>query len=67
MTAQVNSENHQDDTTTNIRYEFTCFSTGTSTRNALEPGDTMSTGKTTASEARLDQPKWPRKGDMVEG
>ena len=66
VTARVNGEVRQDDSTANMIFGFRYLIAYVSAFAALKPGDVISTGTPTGAGAFFDPPKWLVPGDTVE-
>jgi len=66
LTTRVNGEVRQDDTTTNIIFDFPFLLNYISTFMTLDPGDLILTGTPTGAGARFDPPRWLKPGDVLE-
>lgn len=66
ITAKVNGELTQDDTTASMIKSFADIVAYVSTFMTLKPGDIMVTGTPVKLGARAEQPRWLKPGDAVE-
>ena len=66
VTARVNGEQRQHDTTANMAFPFARIIEYISTFTTLQIGDIIATGTPTGAGARFDPPKWLVHGDVVE-
>ena len=66
LTAKVNGEVTQDDTTANMIFSFTDIIAYVSTFMTLKPADVIVTGTPVKKGPRPDPPRWLKPGDVVE-
>jgi 2-keto-4-pentenoate hydratase/2-oxohepta-3-ene-1,7-dioic acid hydratase in catechol pathway len=66
LTTKVNGETRQDDTTTNMIFDFGALLAYITTFMTLAPGDLIATGTPTGAGARFDPPRWLVPGDVLE-
>ena len=66
LTAKVNGEITQDDTTASMIKSFSELIAYVSTFMTLKPGDIMVTGTPVKLKARTEEPTWLKPGDVVE-
>jgi len=66
LTARVNGERRQHDTTANLMFPFAFLLSYLSTFFILKPGDLISTGTPLGAGARFDPPRYLVPGDVVE-
>ncbi len=66
LTAKVNGELTQDDTTASMIKSFADIVAYVSTFMTLKPGDIVATGTPVKLGARREQPVWLKAGDVVE-
>jgi 5-carboxymethyl-2-hydroxymuconate isomerase len=62
---EVNGEERQHDTTSNLLFSFAYLISYLSTFMRLQPGDVISTGTPNGAGARFDPPRYLRPGDIV--
>lgn len=66
LTTRVNGEIRQDDTTTNLIFDFAALIAYVTTFMTIKPGDMIVTGTPVGAGARFDPPRWLIPGDIVE-
>lgn len=66
LRTQVNGETRQDDTTSNLIFDFAALIAYITTFMTLKPGDMIVSGTPVGAGARFDPPRWLKAGDVVE-
>jgi 2-keto-4-pentenoate hydratase/2-oxohepta-3-ene-1,7-dioic acid hydratase in catechol pathway len=66
LRTQVNGETRQDDTTSNLIFDFAALIAYVTTFMTLKPGDMIVSGTPVGAGARFDPPRWLKAGDVVE-